>query len=163
MIGQQRKTPSKPRPGARAYGRTSSVSPILYGRGETVLLLESNRTLRKLGKTLLEKLNYHALTASRSDEILSVCRTTRIDLLIVDATLPGRCGQSLLAGVRELRPAVRCLYSSVFENLQDLECCQSEAADSVVLLKPYTVRSFSQAIKQGLLGGAREESATAGL
>lgn len=163
MIGQQRKTPSEPRPGTRAYGRAASVSPILYGRGETVLLLESNRTLRKLGKTLLEKLNYHALTASDAEEILSTCRSTRIDLLIVDGNLSSRCGQSLLAGVRELQPAMRLVYSSVFDSAQDLECCQPGAADSVVLLKPYTVRSFSQAIRQGLLRRASEEPATASI
>lgn len=133
----------------RAHCVFSPQPPISYGHGETILLAEKDPTQLKLGKSLLEKLQYNVLTARNCEEILACCHTDRIDMVVFDIKIDPSAEQEVLAKARKLQPAIMILPSSTHD--VPLGMNSSPAVDKQpVLTKPYTVSSFSQAIKQAL-------------
>ncbi|MBD1401248.1 response regulator [Pelovirga terrestris] len=126
-------------------------APIAYGEGETVLLAEKDPTLLKLGKTLLENLNYRVLTAGSGARILAQCQLEQIDIIVFDVEIDYQVAEAekTLAKIRQLHPATRILLSTAHDMALGLRCCP-KVEGLPVLTKPFTVRSFSQSIRQGL-------------
>jgi CheY-like chemotaxis protein len=97
---------------ATASPPTASTSP--RGRGETVLIVEDEEAIRKLGRSMLEPLGYAVLLAATPDEAIRLAETHpgEIHLLLTDVVLPRMNGRELATRIQGLRPAVRCLYMS---------------------------------------------------
>lgn len=128
--------------------------PIVFGQGEIILLAEKEPTLLKLGKSLLENLKYHTLTANSKAEVLEQCRTNQIDAIVFDVELEPPSGdvQGFLSELRQLRPSLKILLSTAHDVSLGLSTCPPTHG-LPVLTKPFTVRSFSQAISQCLENG----------
>ncbi len=126
-------------------------APIAFGAGETILLAEKDATLLKLGKSLLENLNYRALTASNGDQILECGNKERIDVIIFDVEIDYQVDEAekVLAGIRRLQPAMKVLLATAHDVSLGLSSCPP-ISGLPVLTKPFTVQSFSQAIHQCL-------------
>jgi two-component system cell cycle sensor histidine kinase/response regulator CckA len=84
------------------------------GRGETILVVEDNRDLRKLMRDILEQLGYSVLDAASATEAveLSSNLTGGLDLLICDVLLPDAAGRDLAESLLESRPGLPVLYIS---------------------------------------------------
>jgi len=84
------------------------------GRGETVLLVEDEVSLRRTCGIFLEELGYAVLTAESPEmalEIADVHRPT-IDLLLTDVIMPGINGRQLAERLRAGHPGMRVLFMS---------------------------------------------------
>lgn len=129
-------------------------APIAYGEGETVLLAEKDPSLLKLGKALLENLNYRVLTADTGARILEQCQHEQIDIIVFDVEIDHQVAEAekALAGIRRLKSATRILLSSAHDMALGLSCCP-KTEGLPVLTKPFTVQSFSQSIRQCLRAG----------
>ena len=132
-------------------------APIAYGEGETVLLAEKNPSLLKLGKALLENLNYRALTADSGAQILEQCKDKRIDIIVFDVEIDQQVAEAekVLAAIKRFQSTMQILLSSAHDMALGLSCCPA-AEGLPVLTKPFTVQSFSQAIRQ-CLGSVGEQ------
>jgi DNA-binding NtrC family response regulator len=129
-------------------------APIAYGEGETILLAEKDATLLKLCNSLLENLNYRALTANNGAQILERCNNERIDLIVFDVEIDHQVAESqkVLAGIRRLQPAMKILLATVHD--VSLTLNMGPPIEGLpVLTKPFTVQSFSRAIRQCLGDG----------
>lgn len=126
-------------------------APIAYGGGETILLAEKDATLLKLGKSLLEQLKYRALTANSGAQILERCKNERIDVIVFDVEMDHQAAEAekVLAAIRRLQPAMRVLLATAHDVSLGLSNC-SPPEGLPVLSKPFTVQSFSHAIRQCL-------------
>jgi CheY-like chemotaxis protein len=85
------------------------------GRGtETVLLVEDNDLVRTYAEEQLQALGYRVLVARTSAEALALAdRDASIDLLFTDIIMPGGMnGRKLAEAIRQVRPAIRVLYTS---------------------------------------------------
>jgi two-component system cell cycle response regulator len=60
-----------------------------------VLLVEDDRSLRRLLEIILERANYTYLSAGDGFEAQEVLQSNRIDLVITDASMPGLNGYEL--------------------------------------------------------------------
>lgn len=90
-------------------------SPGVDLRGdETVLLVEDEGAILRLGKSILRRYGYDVLAAASPAEALLMVEDHEgpIDLLVTDMIMPGMDGSQLLAKVEELRPGIRCLVVS---------------------------------------------------
>jgi CheY-like chemotaxis protein len=102
---------------ARAAARRT-VAPAALPRarvGETVLFVEDNDEVRRLGVAALEALGYRVLQAANAATALELLRAggARIDLLFTDVVLPGGMnGDALAAAVTALRPGLPVLFAS---------------------------------------------------
>ena len=125
--------------------------PIAFGQGETILLAEKDPTLLKLGKSMLENLKYRALIANSGADILEQCRKERINVIVFDVEIdhPPAAIEKILSDARQLQPAMKVLLSTAHDISLGLSCCPP-IKELPVLTKPFTVRSFSQAINHCL-------------
>jgi two-component system, NarL family, sensor histidine kinase EvgS len=90
------------------------ISAKQMGQGETILLVEDEAPILRLGKRVLEDLGYQVLDAIAPDAALEIARTYAgtIDLLITDVVMPGMNGRQLARAVRDSYPAIKVLYMS---------------------------------------------------
>ncbi len=84
------------------------------GRGRTVLLVEDEAAILRLGRAMLEGLGYTVLAAPTPAEGLRIAASHpgTIDLLITDVVMPGMNGLELAGQLAAARPEVRCLFMS---------------------------------------------------
>jgi len=92
---------------------TSASSAVPTGT-ETVLLVEDEAALLKLGTRLLERLGYTVLVASSPAQALRLIETYQgtIHLLLTDVIMPEMSGRDLWQQLRALRPNLKCLFMS---------------------------------------------------
>jgi CheY-like chemotaxis protein/two-component sensor histidine kinase len=84
------------------------------GKGEVVLVVEDDPSVRKLALRMLAGLGYRALEAEDAGAAMRLLEgEARIDLLLTDVVLPGAMGGTALArAARERRPGLGVLYMS---------------------------------------------------
>jgi PAS domain S-box-containing protein len=84
------------------------------GRGETVLLVDDDKSLMTLGGKLLAELGYQALLANSPGEALQLAKQYpgKIHLLITDVVMPEMNGRDLANHLVHLYPNLKALYMS---------------------------------------------------
>jgi PAS domain S-box-containing protein len=84
-------------------------------RGETVLIVEDQETVRELAARVLRQQGYSTLEAGSGAEALELLQkadTPAIDLLLTDVILPGINGRELADRVQADMPGIRVLFMS---------------------------------------------------
>jgi PAS domain S-box-containing protein len=100
-------------PRAQLSGGAETVADATapQGKGETVLVVEDDATVRLLVVEVLEELGYRYLEAADAREAIPILQSAqRIDLMISDVGLPGMNGRQLAEMARGVRPALRVLF-----------------------------------------------------
>jgi PAS domain S-box-containing protein len=89
------------------------ATPSLHGR-ETILLADDEPVLRDLGRAILERHGYRVLLAEDGFQAVEMYRQDpdRIDLVILDLTMPHLSGRAACKLIREIDPAARVLLAS---------------------------------------------------
>lgn len=92
---------------------TGAVSAAPHG-SETVLIVEDEDAVRKLGVTVLERYGYRVLQASSGPEAIKLAAEypARIHLLLTDVVLPQMNGRALADALKIMRPEMKVLYIS---------------------------------------------------
>jgi two-component system, cell cycle sensor histidine kinase and response regulator CckA len=85
-----------------------------YGQGQTVFIVEDERVILELGKTMLERLNYRVLTASTPKEALERAAAHRetIELLLTDVIMPEMNGRDLAGLMIRHHPRLKTVFMS---------------------------------------------------
>nr|WP_245214338.1 PAS domain-containing protein [Pararoseomonas indoligenes] len=128
--------------------------PPRAGRGETVLVVDDEPTVRMLVMEVLEELGYAALEASDGTSALKVLRSdSRLDLLITDVGLPGGMnGRQVADAARELRPGLRVLFITGYA--ENAAIGNGHLAPGMhVLTKPFPMKVLATRIKAIIEGG----------
>ena len=88
--------------------------PVALHGTETVLLVEDELLVLKLGRRVLQKHGYHVLAASAPDEARTIGQEYDgpIHLLLSDVVMPGMNGKQLWAELLASRPGIKCLFMS---------------------------------------------------
>ena len=100
--------------GTHEAGQDPAISEL--GRGETVLVIDDEPTVRMLIIEVLEEAGYTALEAEDGPSGLKILQSdTRIDLLITDVGLPGGLnGRQVADAARSTRPGLKVLFVTGF-------------------------------------------------
>ncbi len=93
---------------------TGIVKDVPLSRGETVLIVEDDPAILKLGKRMLEQLGYVVLSASMPAEAIKLIegQSSKIDLLVTDVIMPEMNGRALADRVKMIHPDLKVLYMS---------------------------------------------------
>jgi len=130
--------------------RTKTSDRVLSG-SETILLVDDQMDVIKVGKAILEKLGYNVLLASSGEETLEIYTTHRqhIDLVILDMVMPGMGGGETFSRLKELNPNLKTILSSGYSlNGQASEIIK-KGCDGFIQ-KPFTVSALSEKIREVL-------------
>ncbi len=81
---------------------------------ETILLVEDDDGLRKLGIQILTHLGYQVLACRGGREAIALAKQTSgpIDLVLTDVVMPGMEGPALVAALQSDRPALKAVFVS---------------------------------------------------
>ena len=84
------------------------------GRGETVLLVEDETSVRAVIVAMLNALGYHVLEASNAEEALRLVQKgkEKVELLMTDVVMPGKSGLDLADALHRLDPELRVIFQS---------------------------------------------------
>lgn len=79
-----------------------------------VLVIDDELVIRTLAQRILQKAGYAVVTASSGEEGVAHLRRSpqEVDLVIIDARMPGLSGEETLRQIREVSLAVPCIVSS---------------------------------------------------
>jgi PAS domain S-box-containing protein len=123
----------------------------LSGR-ETILLVEDEEQVLRLGRKFLTQQGYQVLAASSPAAALELAERHDgpIDLLLTDVVMPGMNGRQLCECLRVSRPGLRCLFMSGYT--ADVLAPHGVLESGVELLqKPFSIQSLSEKVRE-LLG-----------
>ena len=92
----------------------STIAESLHTGHETILLVEDEKPLLRLGKKILEELGYHVIPAETPSEAIRMAteHSGTIDLLITDVVMPEMNGLELSRRMVTMCPDIKCIYMS---------------------------------------------------
>jgi PAS domain S-box-containing protein len=121
----------------------------------TVLLVEDERTLRKLTRKMLTEVGLTVLEAENGLQAIEMAERTKspIDLLLTDIVMPGMSGWALAETLSSLRPEMRVLYMSGYPD--GVIARHGIARPGITILqKPFTSDELTRRVEEITIGVA---------
>ncbi len=127
------------------------IKDVPKGKGEILLLVEDESLILGVAKVMLEELGYEVLIAAKPQEAIDLVKndTAGIQLLITDVIMPEMNGRQLAKLIRDIRPEVKCLYTSGYtanviahHGVLDEDVC--------FLPKPFSMHDLAVKVRQAL-------------
>ncbi len=133
------------------YRYVPDVSTIPQGRGEMLLIVEDEVTLRTALREVLELLNYRVQEALDGREALDVMETQgeQIDLVLSDVVMPGMGGIALFHALRQRGWQTPVIFLTGHPMGKEFDALQDQGA-SAWLLKPPSFERLAQVIARVL-------------
>jgi len=121
------------------------------GNGELLLLVDDEHSIRRVARSMLEKLGYRVITADSGREALELFRARRdeIRLVLTDLMMPLMDGDQLVRAIRSEDPKARFVLMS--GNLHaSPQTIEAQVAVQAVLEKPFTIDSLLRCLQTAL-------------
>ena len=113
---------------------------IPMGHGETILVVDDEKTLQDLLKPTLEKQNFRVLSAFDGLEAIEVYKENqnKIDVVLLDMLMPRLSGISTIPKLREINPQIKiiCMTGSMLDNL-------GSEANAILRKLPFLQKPFN--------------------
>ena len=124
---------------------------VPVGAGETILLVDDEEPLVRLGEELIAQLGYEPVGFTSSKAALAAFRAEpqRFDAVLSDEAMPEMTGSEFVRQVRALRPDLPVVLMSGYVTAQ-LAARAREAGVAEVLGKPLAARDIARALAAAL-------------
>jgi CheY-like chemotaxis protein len=142
----------------KALGDEPAATTMLEGRGETVLAVEDNLSLRRVVTRQLHELGYRVLEAENASAALAILEKERVDLLFTDVVMAGgMSGIDLADHARQQWPGIKVLITSGFPDAKfngngDGNGRGGPSVPARLLNKPYRKEDLARALRAALGG-----------
>jgi two-component system cell cycle sensor histidine kinase/response regulator CckA len=125
----------------------------LPGGTETILLVDDEEMIRRLGRRVLEKCGYTVLIAANGPQAIEAYRKQgeAIDLVLLDVIMPRMNGQECLRRLQQLDPEVKVLIATGYTADSSVQRLKAEGVLGVVE-KPFSIRTLAAAVRAALDG-----------
>jgi CheY-like chemotaxis protein len=127
--------------------------PQANAASTVILLVDDAASIRKLGQCILERQGFTTLTAESGTEALAIYTEhhRRIDLVILDLTMPGLSGLETWKRLRDVNSAVRVIIASGYS--EDAIAEEEAVSPESFIAKPFAPEALVEAVRNAL-GGA---------
>jgi signal transduction histidine kinase/CheY-like chemotaxis protein len=127
------------------------VGELPQGNGETVMIVDDQRSLVALAEETLAELGYEPVGFDSSVAALQAFRAEpqRFDLVLTDETMPDMSGVELAREIRRVRPELPIVLMSGYSGAQLTERARAAGAGEV-LRKPLVRRDIAEALARAL-------------
>jgi CheY-like chemotaxis protein len=124
---------------------------VAVGSGETILLVDDEEALVRLGEEMVAELGYDAVGLSSSEEALALFRAEpeRFDAVLSDEAMPGLTGSELTVEIRKIRPNIPVVLMSGYVT-PALSARAQDAGVVDVLAKPLVSREIARSLASAL-------------
>lgn len=123
----------------------------LLGAGETVLVVDDEKSVRALVAASLDEQGYRVVSAGNGVEALEILKVFqgKFDLLLTDVAMPQMGGIELAKHFAKAQPQARIRYMSGYPDREIAKF--SEPIDaSVLLMKPFTPEKLAEFVRAAL-------------
>jgi two-component system cell cycle sensor histidine kinase/response regulator CckA len=131
--------------------QTPLVSPVGHRGGQTILVVDDERSVREATRILLERQSFQVFTAIHGDDALAQFLRHRdeIKLVLTDVMMPVMNGVSLVRALRALDPALKIIAAS---GLGDAAHAKELAELGVLelMMKPYSGTTLIEVVHRHL-------------
>jgi len=127
----------------------SAVQRLLPLPGGTILLVDDDPEVRKVGSQMLARLGFQVIIAANGRDGLEVFRTRRgeIDCVLLDLTMPEMGGEEVFCKLRRLHRDARVVISSGYTE-QDVTQRFAGKGLAGFVQKPYTVAKLREILNR---------------
>jgi CheY-like chemotaxis protein len=127
------------------------VAKTIVKGTETVLMVEDEESILRLGKTILERFGYTVLTADTPGKALATAKRYKdpIHLLVTDVVMPEMNGKVLRDGIENLQPNIKVLFMSGYTANVIMQRGILES-DVHFLQKPFSINSLADKVREVL-------------
>jgi CheY-like chemotaxis protein len=135
--------------GAPAHADTARPEAPAPRGQETVLLVEDEDGVRRVGERILTEHGYHVLTASSGEAALELLASTteHIDLLITDEVMPGISGHTLAENAQRQSRGCPVLFVSGYSE-RELQEAGQDGSGEAFLQKPFTPDLLARKVRE---------------
>jgi len=118
---------------------------------ETVLVVDDEPGLRALARTGLQQHGFDVLAVETGEQALEILRqgAPHVDAMILDLTLPGMSGESVLRETRKLAPGLPVIIASGYATVESQSSWVAAGAMSFVA-KPYRIQQVAEKLRDAL-------------
>jgi two-component system cell cycle sensor histidine kinase/response regulator CckA len=123
------------------------AAPLDFRGSATVLVVDDEEVVQKLASATLERYGYRVLIASNGREALDIFQTAdrEIALVLLDMTMPVMSGEETLVQLKKLRPTLRVIASSGYNEIEALR--RFGTGIKSFLQKPYRGSELAEKVK----------------
>jgi len=140
-------------PAKNSVGPRQSLAQkaALQGAG-VVLVVDDEPVVREMTKKTLERYGYTVLVADGGLAAIDILKRHpgKIDLALLDLSMPGMSGEETLPELKKIRPDVKVLVSSGYSEAEAMKLFSGQPVEGF-LQKPYTTAVLAAKLK-GVLG-----------
>ena len=118
---------------------------------ETILVVDDEPGLRALAKTGLRQRGFDVLAVESGEQALEILKlgVPRVDMVVLDLTMPGLSGEKVLRAIRGFRPHLPVLIASGYATVQNQSSWVAAGAVGF-LAKPYRIRDLAGKLREVL-------------
>jgi len=130
------------------------------GRGELVLVVDDEGSVRTITRQTLETFGYRVITAADGGEAVAAFRERReeIDLVLTDMTMPNMDGRAAIQAIFQANPGVKVVAASGGGGGREGAPAHLDPRVRHFLPKPYTAETLLTVLREVLDGANGEES-----
>ncbi len=118
---------------------------------ETILLVDDEDKIIKIGEKTLRKMDYQVLSARSGKEAIELCRKNQdtIDIVVLDMIMPEMGGGETYDRLKEINPDVKVILSTGYSITGQASDILERGCDGFIQ-KPFKMRELSQKIREVL-------------
>jgi CheY-like chemotaxis protein len=134
-------------------------APDILRKGtETVLLVDDEQTILKVGRGLLEALGYrvHVAGSGQAAVAISLEKKGQIDLVLLDMIMPGMSGGETFDRLQEIDPGVKVILASGYSIEGEAQQILDRGCRGFIQ-KPFQTGSLSRLLREVLEGDPRPQ------
>jgi signal transduction histidine kinase/ActR/RegA family two-component response regulator len=134
-------------------------APLPLGQGETILFVDDERPLVRLGEEMLAAIGYEPIGFEKSSAALAAFRADphRFDLVLTDEIMPEMTGTELAIALHEIRPELPVVLMTGHRGLVEARGLRA-AGIREILRKPLLSADLAQGLARHLLPHRRAQS-----
>jgi DNA-binding NtrC family response regulator len=126
----------------------------------TVLVVDDEPEIRKLVGAMLTASGYRVLSADTGENAVRLFKShPETELLLADVVSPGMSGPMIADEIAALKPDIKVLFMSGFDNTQVVQRYVVEKGYSL-LVKPFTMDQLAQKVRAALESKTQTNRAT---
>ncbi|MBF0230457.1 MAG: response regulator [Desulfamplus sp.] len=127
------------------------TKPLIQGY-ETILLIDNEPMILRIGEVILQSLGYKVIPASSSQDAMRLAEkyNGEFDLVIMDVAMSGIKGSEIAKELLALYPHIRCMFMSEYTaNMMDNSYLYDEGI--YFIRKPFSRRELAYKIREALI------------
>jgi two-component system cell cycle sensor histidine kinase/response regulator CckA len=121
------------------------------GKGETILVVDDETSIRNITRQTLENFGYCVLTATDGADGVAIYaqHAAEIDIVLTDMMMPILAGHPMIRALRRINPLVKVITTSGLD-ASDGETVGAGDGGKYFLLKPYTAATLLNSVRATL-------------